>query len=93
MKVSRPTIFKILAVVLITVTLTEFYFLHESFPKPIRAVTALLATPTAIASGISHYFHLGISVYETPWAIIISNLVAALGIVYFTTLVIKSKNR
>ncbi|MCJ7467243.1 MAG: hypothetical protein MUO53_11200 [Maribacter sp.] len=93
MTVSRITLFKILAVFFVTVTLTGFYYVHESFPKPIRAVTALLATPVAIASGISHYLHLGLSVYESPWAIFISNLVAALGIVYFATLVFKIKNR
>jgi ABC-type multidrug transport system permease subunit len=93
MKVSQRTRFIILAVISITVTLTGFYYVHESFPKPIRAVTAILAAPTAIASGISHYFHLGLSVYETPWAIVISNLFAALGIAYFATLVFKIKNR
>lgn len=39
-----------------------------------RAATALVETPVAIASGLSYYLKLGIPVYETPWAIILSNL-------------------
>ncbi len=93
MKVSHPKTFNIMAVVLITGALTYLYYVHESFPKPLRAITAILATPTVIASGISHYLHLGIPVYETPWAIFISNLTAALVIVYLVTRISKIKKR
>ena len=31
--------------------------------------------PVAIASGLSYYLRLGIPVYETPWAVIITNLI------------------
>lgn len=61
--------------ILLTTLMTWFYYAHETFPKPLRAITALFATPVAIASGLSHYLKLGIDVYETPWAVILSNLI------------------
>ena len=48
---------------------------HETLPNPIRAVTSLIETPVAIASGLSHYLKLGVDVYETPWPIILTNLI------------------
>jgi Kef-type K+ transport system membrane component KefB len=68
-------------VFLLTAALTAFYYIHESFPKPLRAATSLLATPTAVASGISHYLKLGIPVYETPLAVILANGIASIIIV------------
>lgn len=40
-----------------------------------RAITALIETPVAIASGLSYFLKLGIEVYETLWAVILSNLI------------------
>ncbi len=65
------------AVLLLTIFLSWFFYAHEMLPKPIRAATALIETPVAVASGLSHYLKLGIDVYETPWAIIISNFIAS----------------
>lgn len=70
--------------------MTWFYYAHETFPKPLRAVTALFATPVAIASGLSHYLNLGIPVYETPWAVILTNLIFS---TLFVWLVAKLFNR
>lgn len=58
-----------------TALLTCFFYAHETFPKPLRAVTAVFGTPVAVASGLSHYLKLGIPVYDTPWAVILSNLI------------------
>ncbi len=77
----KPLLTKLLLIVLLTTVLTVFFFVHETFPKPIRAATASLGTPTAIASGISHYLKLGIPIYESPLAVIISNLIASIIIV------------
>lgn len=68
-------------VVLLTTFLTWFFYAHESLPKPIRAATALIETPVAIASGLSHYLKLGMDVYETPWAVIITNVIFSVTIV------------
>ena len=51
-------------------------------PKPIRAATALIETPVAIASGLSHYLKLGIDVYETPWAVILTNFLFSVVMVF-----------
>ncbi len=72
---------KLTTVFLLTVFLTAFFYVHETFPKPFRAATALLGAPTAIASGISYYLKLGIPVYYTPMAVIFSNLIASIIIV------------
>ncbi|MEO5788357.1 MAG: hypothetical protein ACOH2D_14820 [Gelidibacter sp.] len=72
---------KLTIILLLTGMLTAFFYVHETFPKPIRAATALLGTPTAIASGLSYYLNLGIPVYETPWAVVFSNLIASIIIV------------
>ena len=72
---------KLTIILLLTGLLTAFYYVHETFPKPIRAATALLGTPTAIASGLSYYLKLGIPVYDTPIAVIFSNLIASIMIV------------
>lgn len=75
MLITRAHIKIFFAVVFLTALLTWFFYVHEKLPKPIRAATALIEMPVAIASGISHYLNLGIQVYETPWAIIFTNLI------------------
>lgn len=65
------------AIVLFTIFLTWFFYAHETLPKPIRAATALIETPVALASGLSHYLNLGVDVYETSWAIILSNFMCS----------------
>lgn len=75
MNISKRHIKIISAVVLLTTILTWFFYAHETFPKPLRAATALIGTPVAVASGLSYYLKLGIPVYETPWSVILSNLV------------------
>ncbi|MEP7231412.1 MAG: hypothetical protein ABI691_14220 [Ginsengibacter sp.] len=78
---EKGLIIKLTIILLLTGLLTTFFYVHEIFPKPIRAVTALLGTPTGIASGLSYYLNLGIPVYETPWAVVFSNLIASIIIV------------
>ena len=68
-------------IVLLTALLTVFFYVHETFPKPIRSATALLGTPTAISSGLSYYLKLGVPVYDSPLAVIMSNLIASIIIV------------
>jgi len=75
MKFTKGHIKIISAVVLLTTFLTWFFYAHETLPKPIRAATAIIETPVAIASGLSYYLNLGIDVYETPWAVILTNLI------------------
>ena len=82
MKITRRQIKFISAVVLLTTFLTWFFYAHETLPKPIRAATALIETPVAIASGLSYYLKLGIPVYDTPWAIILSNLLCSVLVIY-----------
>jgi len=66
---------KIIAgVLLLTTFLSWFFYAHERLPKPIRAATAIIETPVAIASGLSYYLKLEIDVYETPLAVILTNL-------------------
>lgn len=48
---------KLTIIVLLTTALTVFFYVHETFPKPIKAATALLETPMAIASGLSYYLN------------------------------------
>ncbi len=78
MGLSKRHIYFIVTVVLLTTFLTWFFYAHETLPKPMRAVTALLETPVAIASGLSYYLNLGVNVYESPWAIILTNLIFSL---------------
>ncbi len=68
-------------ILLLTGLLTAFFYVHETFPKPIRAATALLGTPTAIASGLCYYLKVDIPVYDTPIAVVFSNLIASIMIV------------
>ena len=75
MKITGRHIKMFSLVVLFTTFLTWFFYAHEILPKPIRAATALIETPVAIASGLSHYLNLGVDVYETPWAIILINFI------------------
>ena len=72
----------ILITICLTALLTLFFYTHESFPKPLRAATALLGTPTAIVSGISYYLNLGIKVYDSPIAVVLSNFFASFILVY-----------
>lgn len=80
MKASISTV--MIIIILLTTILTGFFYWHETFPKPIRAMTALLGTPTAIASGLSYYLNMGIPVYDTPIAVIFSNLIASIIIIF-----------
>lgn len=82
MKLSSRQIKNISVVILTTTFLTWFFYYHENLPKPIRAVTAILETPVAISSGISFYCNLGIPVFETPWAVILTNLIFSFLMVY-----------
>lgn len=75
MNITCRQLKNISAVVLLTTFQTWFFYAHENLPKPLRAATAIIETPVAIASGLSHYLKLGIPVYETPWAVITTNLV------------------
>jgi tellurite resistance protein TehA-like permease len=70
------------AIILLTAFLTWFFYAHETLPKPIRAATAIIETPVAIASGLSHYLKLGIDVYETPWAVILTNFLFSVVMVF-----------
>ena len=70
------------AIILLTAFLTWFFYAHETLPKPIRAATAIIETPVAIASGLSHYLKLGIDVYETPWAVILTNFLFSVVVVF-----------
>jgi hypothetical protein len=79
--IMKKLFFTFSAIVLLTIFLTWFFYVHEKLPTAIRAITALVETPVAIASGLSHYLHLGIPVYETPWAIILVNFVFSVGVV------------
>lgn len=83
MKITSRQIKNISVIFFLTTFLTCFFYLHENLPKPIRAVTALIETPVAIASGLSYYCNLGIPVYKTPWAIILTNLILSVILVYF----------
>jgi hypothetical protein len=71
------------AIILLTAFLTWFFYAHETLPKPIRAATAIIETPVAIASGLSYYCKLGVDVYETPWAVILTNLLFSVAMVLF----------
>ena len=82
MQITTRQMKVILTVILLTTLMTWFYYAHETFPKPLRAVTALFATPVAIASGLSHFLKLGVDVYETPWAVILSNLIFSTLLIY-----------
>ncbi len=75
MNIKSSHIKNVFAIVLLTAFLSWFFYAHETLPKPIRAATAMIETPVAIASGLSHYLNLGVDVYETPWAIILTNLI------------------
>ena len=89
---NRNTQF-ILTVSTLTTFLTWFFYAHETLPKPLRAATALLETPVAIASGLSYYFNLGVDVYETLWAIVLSNLLFSIFVVVIINkFLIKKKN-
>jgi hypothetical protein len=82
MRLSKRHIYFIVTVVLLTTFLTWFFYAHETLPKPIRAATALIETPVAIASGLSHYLKLGVDIYETPWAIILTNFLFSVVMVF-----------
>ncbi|MEO6347528.1 MAG: hypothetical protein ABIO60_06420 [Aquaticitalea sp.] len=93
MHLKKAQITKLLIIVLLTIELTLFFYVHESFPKPIRAVTALLGTPTAVASGLSHYLKLGIPVYDTPIAVVFSNFIASIIIVFLVDVFLKQRSK
>jgi hypothetical protein len=89
MELSKRHIYTIVTVVLLTTFLTSFFYVHEILPKPIRAATALIETPVAIASGLSHYLKLGVDVYDSPTWIIISNITASIFLVFLFYKVLK----
>jgi len=91
--ISKRNIKIISAVVLLTTFLTWFFYAHETLPKPIRAATAIVETPVAIASGLSYYLKLGISVYESPTAIIISNFITSVFLVIIVRKFLKWRRR
>ena len=93
MNISKRNIKIISAVVLLTTFLTWFFYAHETLPKPIRAATAIVETPVAIASGLSYYLKLGISVYESPTAIIISNFITSVFLVIIVRKFLKWRRR
>ena len=74
MSITKRHIKIIAGVLLLTTFLSWFFYAHERLPKPIRAATAIIETPVAIASGLSYYLKLEIDVYETPLAVILTNL-------------------
>lgn len=82
MKITSRKIKNISSVVLLTTFLTCFFYAHETLPKPIRAATALIETPVAIASGLSYYLKLGVDVYEKPWAVILTNFLFSVVMVF-----------
>ncbi|MFN0188009.1 MAG: hypothetical protein ACKVQV_04850 [Bacteroidia bacterium] len=89
---NRNTKF-ILTVSTLTTFLTWFFYAHETLPKPLRAATALLETPVALVSGLSYYLNLGVDVYETLWAIVLSNLLFSIFVVVIINkFLIKKKN-
>jgi hypothetical protein len=81
MNITNRHIKIISAIVLLTTFLTWFFYAHENLPKPIRAASALIETPVAIASGLSYYLKLGVPVYESPAAILISNFISSVFLV------------
>jgi len=91
--ISKRNIKIISAVVLLTTFLTWFFYAHETLPKPIRAATAIVETPVAIASGLSYYLKLEISVYESPTAIIISNFITSVFLVIIVRKFLKWRRR
>ncbi len=92
-KMTKALTTKFILIVLLTVALTVFFYIHETFPKPIRAMTALLGTPTAIASGLSYYLKLGIYVFDTPIAVVFSNLIASILIIILCNTFFKWRNK
>lgn len=93
MTITKRHIKFVSAVILMTVLLTWFFFIHETFPKPLRAVTALVGAPVAIASGLSYYLNLGIPVYDTPWAVVLSNLTFSVILVLLANKFFNKRNR
>jgi len=81
------------AIVLLTAFLSWFFYAHENLPKPIRAATALVETPVAIASGLSHYLNLGVVIYESPFAIVLSNFIAAVLMVFIVDKILKYRTK
>ena len=92
MNISSRQIISISVIVLLTTFLTWFFYAHETLPKPMREVTALIETPVAIASGLSYYLNLGVPVYETPWAVILTNLIFSVIFVYLADKFFYRKN-
>ena len=92
MKLNK-TVQIILIAVLLTAFLNWFFYVHESLPTPLRGITPFIGTPVAIASGLSYYFGLGISVYETFWVIILSNAVFSFCLVLALQQISKRRHR
>jgi hypothetical protein len=74
MNFTKSHIKIISAFVLLTNFPKWFFYTCERLPKPIRAVTALIETPAAPASGLSHYLKRGVILNLIPNHIIASYL-------------------
>lgn len=92
----KPTIKQVkffASIVLATIFLTWFFYAHEKLPKPIRAATALIETPVALASGVSHYLNLGIPVYETLWAIVGVNFISSFLLIFIANKLLNKRKK
>jgi hypothetical protein len=74
--------FIVLKAAIISLFLTGFYYVHEYFPKPIRAITAMLEAPVAIVSGFCHYVGIKADVYGSIIIVIIANFLFSLAFVF-----------
>lgn len=91
MKIRKFQLKIITAMVVLTIVLSWFYYIHEKLSKPLRAATALIETPVAIASGISHYLKIGVNVYETPAAIILVNFIISVVLILLVSKLIAKR--
>ena len=89
MRAIKQPFKNILFIILLTTFLSWFFYAHETLPKPIRAETALIETPVAIASGISHYLKFDVNVYDSFIAVIVSNFIASVLIIFLINKLLK----
>ena len=93
MKITSRNIKLISAAILLTTFLTWFFYVHEKLPNPLRAATALIETPVALASALFYYLKLGLPVYETPWAILLANFISSLIIVFLADKLLNKRRK
>ncbi len=93
MSITKRQIRFISLVALLTTFLTLFFYAHESLPKPLRAATAIIETPVAIASGLSYYLNLQVDVYETPWLIVLTNFIFSVIMVLLVDKLLRIRKR